>query len=120
MTLAGGIGGQVLGRPLAFPRPAGEGKGEGENVRRLAVCESIGRFRPFSLTSILSRWARRPRALRLREVRARDRSVEQDDLPIEAETVLVGTIQADDQVIGRGSHVFSFPASRRLDPATPI
>ncbi len=39
--------------------PAGEGKREGENVRRLAACEYIGRFRPFSLTSILSRWERR-------------------------------------------------------------
>jgi len=86
LTLAGGIGGQVPGRPVGFPLPAGEGKGEGENVRRLAACESNGRFRPFSLTSILSRWERRPRPPPLSEVRARDRSVEHDDLPTGAET----------------------------------
>ena len=59
-----------------LPLPAGEGRGEGESVRSPVRDTNQRTLPPFSLTSILSRWERRPRTPRLSEVRARDRSVE--------------------------------------------
>ena len=43
------------------PLPAGEGRGEGENIRRLAAQVSTETSHPFSLTPALSRWEREPR-----------------------------------------------------------
>ncbi len=58
-------------RRTILPLPAGEGRGEGENVRCFAACESNGKFRPFSLTSILSRWERRPVCARIQPLAIR-------------------------------------------------
>lgn len=58
-----------------------------ENALNNANAKSRRMIDPrLSLTSILSRWERRPRRPRLGEGRARDRSVERDDLQTGTET----------------------------------
>ena len=74
--------GSVFSQGLLTSSPTGEG----ENVRSLALCECFRTPPPFALTSILSRWERRPLRPRLSEDRARDRSVEHEDLQTGAET----------------------------------
>ena len=55
-----------------------------QSPKQAAIARKL--LRPFSLTSILSRWERRPLAPRLGEDRARDRRLERDDLQTGAET----------------------------------
>ena len=64
---------------LGLPLPAGEGRGEGENVRGLAMCERGETFQLFSLTSFLSRWERRPDDVR--SLKSKQRFLIRDSSP---------------------------------------